>query len=118
MSLVDSKFFPVIREYLKIESYLREGGGSRNPRHRIECYPMPPVILRQALEFEMPCVACGAPNHPFRQRAGGHGHLFYAPTCKLEVNIGCSRGRAASDEYRKVVAATPPPPKKRTLFGG
>jgi len=103
--LVDSDFFPVIQPYIKIENYLREGGGSGNPRHRIEVHRhIPPAIRRQALEFEMPCVACGASIHPFRPR-DKNGHLYYAPCCPLDRKLACSRGKAASDEYRRVVAA-------------
>lgn len=109
--LVGTKFFSVIRPFIKIESYLREGGGARNPRHRIELYPrMPESVVRQALDFEMPCVSCGAAIHPFRrrgpaQRGENIGHLYYAPCCPLRVSIRCSRGRAASDEYRRVSRA-------------
>jgi len=111
MSLVDTHFFPVIRPYIKRERYLREGGGSRNPRSRIEIRSnIPPDVQTKALDFEMPCVTCGAPNHPFRRRGPAKrgvniGHLYYAPTCRLRVNVGCSRAKAASAEYRRVIAA-------------
>jgi hypothetical protein len=56
----------------------------------------------------MPCVAaCGRMVHPFRERGPG-GHIYYAPCCPLHVSVGCSRGKAARDEYRRVVATVEP----------
>jgi hypothetical protein len=109
--LVASEFFGVIKPYIKVEDYVREGGGSNNPRHRIEIHSnIPSAVVREALDFEMPCVACGAAIHPFRRRGPTKrgvnvGHLYYAPCCPLNVSVSCSRGRAASDEYRRVIAA-------------
>jgi hypothetical protein len=93
----------VIKSYIKIETRK-----SAQPGHRIELHSWTPApIVRRALDFEMPCVACGRMNHPFRERGPG-GHVYYAPTCPLTVNIGCSRGKAARDEYNRVTAAVEP----------
>lgn len=108
--LVGTKFFPVIEPYIKIEPYEREGGVS-NPRDRIEIWSwIPPEVKRQALAFVMPCVACGAPIHPFRQRE--NGHLYYAATCPWTVTLRCSRGKAAREEYLRVRAAVGRHPRK------
>lgn len=111
--LIGTPFFRVIKRYIKIETRK-----SAQPGHRIELHGWTPApIVRQALDFEMPCVACGRAIHPFRQR-GENGHIFYAATCPLTVNIGCSRGGAARDEYRRVVAAVDgqPPRGQGELF--
>ncbi|HEX4499825.1 MAG TPA: hypothetical protein VH187_01460 [Scandinavium sp.] len=111
MSLVDYQFFSVIHPYIIIQRYVREGGGSQNPRYRIEIKSdIPSAVKRQALAFEMPCVACGAVIHPFRQRGPARrgvniGNLYYAACCPLAVRLPCSRGEAASVEYRRIAAA-------------
>ena len=110
--LVGTKFFPVIKPYIKIETRK-----SAQPGHRIGLHHWTPAhIVRQARDFEMPCVACGARTHTFRERE--NGTIFYAATCPLTVNIGCSRGRAVRDEYRRVVAAVDgePPRGQGELF--
>jgi len=111
-SLIDTKFWSVISPWIRAESYIREGGGSRNPRHRLEIkHDIPPSIARQALDFEMPCVACGFDIHPIRprrapsKRGNGIGHLYIAPSCPLNVHIGCSRSKATSIEYEKIYKA-------------
>lgn len=118
--LVGTEFFAVIEPYIKLEEYLREGGGSEDPRIRIEFYPMPADVMRKALEFTMPCVACRAPLHPIRERGQGSGNLYYAPSCPLHVNIRCSRTRAPRDEYKRVAAAVrarrPPAGPQGNLF--
>ena len=112
MGLVDYQFFKVIQPYIVIQPYVREGGGSRNPRHRIEIRSCIPDALRaQALAFQMPCVECGNVINPFRRRGparragAGSGNLYYAACCPLAVRLPCSRGDAASREYRSVAAA-------------
>lgn len=106
--LVGTKFFGVIKRFIKIETRK-----SAQPGNRIELESWTPApVVREALAFEMPCVACGAPIHPFRQRGDENGNLFYAATCPLAVRIGCSRGQAARDEYRRVVAAVGEQPMK------
>lgn len=117
LGIVGTSFWPVIRDYIKIEPYEREGGGVWNPRERIELWnDMPAEVRRQALAFEMPCVACGAPIHPIRQREKS-GHLYYAATCPWTVNLSCSRGSAAREEYRRVSAAAPTrPPRQGSLL--
>ena len=104
--LVGTKFFGVIKRFIKIETRK-----SAQPGHRIGLESWTPApIVRQALAFEMPCVACGAPINPFRQR--DNGNVFYAATCPLKVYLPCSRGKAARDEYRRVVAAVGEQPMK------
>lgn len=96
-------------EYLKIEVYDRDGGHG-HPRIRIEWKAMPQLLRQAAVQAIMPCVACGKPIHFVRERepakrgGSGVGHLYYAPTCPLDVNIGCSRGAAARAEYAAVKA--------------
>lgn len=118
--ITGTSFWPVIRPWIKTERYDREGGGSRNPRYRIEIHSnIPDVIVTQALAFEMPCVHCRRSIHPFRRRVPvtrGLGHLYYAACCPLSVEVACSRSRDAADEYKRVVAATPQHNAQGTLL--
>lgn len=111
-SLISTPFFQVIGPHLRIETYDRDGGHKR-PRHRIELASSTPQdVVAQALALTMPCISCGATNHPFRARAAPSKrnpnmprHVYYACACPLDVSIGCSRGNAASDEYARIVQA-------------
>jgi hypothetical protein len=58
------------------------------------------------------CPACNAGVCPFRRRFGKSagraarpGRLFVALACPLDVNIGCSRGKAASEATEALAAA-------------
>jgi len=99
MGLQSTTFWPLLREFVQVQVYDRDGG-HRRPRIRIEFKDMPPTEVRWALAVTMPCVACGAAIHPIRERKGGGG-LYYACTCPLDVRMGCARGRAAADEYAR-----------------
>lgn len=110
IGLLGTSFYKEIKPYIKKERYVREGGGTRNARNRIEIRTLPPDLLKRALDFEMPCVACGAIHHPFRRRGPAKrgeniGHLYFAACCPLKIRMGCSRSKAASEEYKRVVAA-------------
>jgi hypothetical protein len=104
-----------VQPYIKIEVYDKDGG-HKHPRVRIELdSATPDELKKELLEFTMPCVACGHMIHPFRVRNAGSkrsshtsDHIFYAPTCPLNVNIGCSRGGEARDEYKRIKAAIRP----------
>lgn len=109
MGILQDKFFKEVEPFFLVEAYGREklaSSGGKKPRVRIEMAAMPPKLLKKALRFTMPCVRCGAAIHPFRYRAktqrGNTGRVYYACTCPLDVNVGCSRGRAATDEYDSV----------------
>lgn len=107
MSIVVQPLWQQVKSYFKIEVYARDGG-HKKPRVRIEVLRMPPALEAQALGLTMPCVACGADIHPIRSRKppgnkrGAARHAYYAPCCPLSVNVGCSRGGAARDEYIRV----------------
>jgi hypothetical protein len=104
-ALAKHRLWPKLKKFLKIEIYRRDGGYYR-PRFRIEWLRMPLPLRRRALLAKMGCVACGKSINFVRERRkslrGTPGHLYYAPCCPLLVNIGCSRGAAARDEYTAV----------------
>lgn len=107
MSMTKHPLWPQIREYVRIEIYSRDG--IKHPRMRIEFKSgMPHRLRSRLLAATMPCVACGSRIHFARTRAAKtkrgtpHQHLYYAVTCPLDVNIGCSRGKAAAAEYSRV----------------
>jgi len=108
MGLLDEAFFADVEEFIHVEPYRREklASNRKKARVRIEVLPMPLFLEHRALFFTMPCVACGAAIHPFRRRGkagrGATGRMYYAPSCPLDVNIGCSRGAAAKKEYEDI----------------
>ena len=96
--------------YLRVETYDRDGG-HKHPRKRIEVEtPADPVLRARFLAIEMPCVHCGAPIHPVRAR-NGWKTLFLAVTCPLDVTVSCARSNDARDAY---VALTDAITKGRT----
>lgn len=108
MSITNTKLWPTLKPYFYTENCKDTTGNTA--RVRIEVRAMPAKLDKQARALTMPCVACGAPVHPIRQREKGGrttpGKMYYSPTCPLDVNVGCSRGSAARDEYdhmRKVI---------------
>lgn len=99
--------WPEIRPYVAIER-----DASSSTRVRIEIRSLPRDVAAMALEMRVGCVSCGRPVHPVRVRkepgnkrdeSVGHG-LYVAVACPLAVNVGCSRGRAARDEYLRIEA--------------
>lgn len=120
MSLLNSQCFPLLRPYISIEEYSRDGG-HENPRFRIELRAPVPV-MRDALNLRLPCVACGQPMYPFRMRSGSRlkdnaAGIYYAAACPLATNISCSRGMQASKEYIRVRAAVLGLPEPKTPQG-
>ncbi len=105
MSIVFHPLWPKLHRYFRVEVYDKDGG-HRQPRIRIELTKMPEKLREKALALQMPCVACGQPMHPIRAR--GDGALYYAAACPLDVNIGCSRGKAAKLEYNRIRAVFRP----------
>lgn len=106
MSITNHKIWPELLPFVRIEKYGREGSGSK-PRIRIEFKPMPPKLRARARLIKMPCVRCKRSIYPVRARAakserGNPGHIYYAPTCQLKDNVGCSRSAAARDEYTHI----------------
>lgn len=113
-SLVESPFFDEIRPYIKVQD-VRNEAVDKAPRHRIELASNTPhdLVLR-ALAYRYPCVACGQMVPVFRRRKqpgnkrntwGAGPAVYVAVACELQVNMGCARGSAASDEYLRIVAA-------------
>jgi hypothetical protein len=101
MSIVDHPAWQRFGGYFRVEVYDRDGG-HYHPRVRLEV-DVPPALHRAAMEVRVPCVACGAAIAPFRTRQSTRvSKVYYAPTCPLSVNVGCSRGSAARDEYTRV----------------
>ena len=112
-SVVDHPLFPKLVPFLKIEKYARDGGTNK-PRRRLEIRTsdMPMKLQRQMLEMKVACVRCGAAIHPFRPRLRGSSNrtelprcVYLAVACPLDVNIGCSRGKAAKQAYIDIESA-------------
>jgi hypothetical protein len=98
-----------LKECFRIEVYDRDGGHTR-PRVRIEVKVPSPELGAIFDTVVMPCVACGKEIHPIRARnmKSGSSHRYYAPCCPLDVNVGCSRGAASREEYKRVKAELRP----------
>jgi len=88
--------WPELRLYFRLEIYDRDGG-HKHPRYRIEVRDLPPELAGIAIGIYADCVACGRMIHPIRERKGAG--MYYAPTCPLDVDVGCARGKAARAEY-------------------
>jgi hypothetical protein len=104
VSILAHPDWPILRPYLRIERYGRDTG-RHGARVRLEVdRPADGILVRRILGIRMPCVGCGRPISPVRCRQGLN-HMYYAPTCALDVTYRCARGRAAREEYRAVVEA-------------
>lgn len=97
-----SRIWTSLAPYIKVQKYVREGGGSKNPRFRLELKKtIPEQDFEYALHLTTKCVSCGEKIHPVRKRSGGTGYI--AVTCPLSVNVACSRNHAAaSTEYKRI----------------
>lgn len=107
MRLTEHPLWPLIRPYIRIETYDRDGGHA-HPRHRIEI-DAPPDSDAVLLAVEVHCVCCRRPIHPIRQRNGGRKGLYVAVTCDLGRTLGCARSVAARHEYERIVGLMSPP---------
>lgn len=97
----NKQIWEILKSFIKVEKYVREGGGSRNPRFRLELKKSTPEqTIEQALLFTGKCVTCGEEIHPVRARSGGN--YYIAVTCPLSVNVACSRSPLASAEYKRI----------------
>lgn len=93
--------YRTLAPHIKVEKYLREGGGSRNPRFRLELKrTTPEQVITQALLYTTKCATCGKRIHPVRERSRGVAYI--AVTCPLTVNVACSRNPNASAEYKRI----------------
>lgn len=115
MSLLGYQEFLEWRRYIVVETYDRDGG-HEHPRFRIELRA-PVEVVQAALVFKMRCVACARHMFPFRLRSGSRvtaygAGVYFAATCPLNVSMGCSRSRAAAEEYKLVANAVLAPAKK------
>ena len=98
--------------WIRIEPYTREGGGTSNPRNRLELAANAPSgLTHDALKYAAACVACGRRMQVFRPRrawtpTGGWSvrDIYLAVACPLNVSIGCSRGKGARDAYVAIAA--------------
>lgn len=96
-----TKLWRTLAPYIRLERYQREGGGSRNPRFRLELKASTPEqVVEQSLNALTKCASCGEKIHPVRKRSGGK--YYIAVSCPLTVNVACSRHPSASSEYKRV----------------
>lgn len=120
ISIIFLEAWPRLQPYLVIDEYNRDGS-AEDPRIRIGFDNMPIEFGHEMSFISMPCVACGAANHPLRQRVGdGLDRLYYAPCCPVAVRPACSKGRAATLEYERfkglASAGAARPGNQLTLF--
>jgi len=119
-SVTEHPLWPQLRPLVRVERYDRDGG-HRHPRHRIEVLdPADRSTRARLLAIEVECAAgCGRLIHPIRERRAW-GTLYLAVACELSRRYGCARGRAAHDEYDRIVAAVSnwtDPRQPALLFG-
>lgn len=106
ISLVFLPEWKRLEPYLLIDRYSRDGSAI-DPRIRIGFVDLPEPLGQEMSFVTMPCVTCGAANHPLRKRVGDtYSRLYYAPACPVAVRPACSKGRAAMLEYQRFMGAT------------
>ena len=76
-------------------------------RNRLEFVGAPLPVLVRAMRFTGPCARCGQEIDVFRPRKapsqrGKTGAVYLAACCPLNVNVGCSRGGAATAAYAAI----------------
>lgn len=106
--LIEHPRWPDLLPLIKVQRYDRDGGHA-HPRHRLEVLePESPRLRAALLQIETLCAECDRPIHPIRERRGQHTArhtLYLAVTCEWSVRFECSRGRAAHEEYERLIAA-------------
>ncbi len=106
MTILTSPLWPELSRHFHIVHASR--GDSAKSRIRIELSPLPQGLYVRAINLTQPCSGCGRPIHPIRSRRAPSKRgkpvtgAYYAAACPLSVNVGCSRGAAASAEYARV----------------
>lgn len=111
-SVLDHPLWSKLAPYVRKESYNRDGS-ARDPRNRFELKTMPEKLDARALRMEVRCCKCGATIHPIRARKDGKArmevarHRYLSVSCPLNVNISCSRSKAAKEEYARLAIAIP-----------
>lgn len=102
-SVTNHKLWPEVAPYLHIDEYRREGG-EINPRFRIQLMRTPDELLAKFLSIKVKCVSCRKSIFPFRlnTRHSKRFPAYFAATCPLNVNIACSRGKKATEEYKRI----------------
>lgn len=117
-SILHHQLWPQLREYFRAEAYGRDTNHQGYTRRRLEVIAPHDYNRRTwLLTLRAPCVCCGRMIYPIRERRGGG--LYYAATCPLISSPRCSKGRDASDEYKRVVEYLehhPPPNQQQSLF--
>ena len=81
-------------------------------RENCDFLNLPDDLRALALDVVVNCASCGAVIHPMRARVKSERsrvagtpvehRLFYAPTCPVEKNPGCSRSKLAR-EHKQVL---------------
>lgn len=109
-SIVQHPDFARLRPFIRVIPTGKDGS-VLHPRNRIELSSeAPPEVRKLALSIRIPCVCCGRIIAPFRRRKAPNDRaptpaIYFAAACPLRLRVGCSRGRAASEEYARVEGA-------------
>lgn len=111
-SLIEHACFPHIAGRLHVEQGTKLASGNIHRRVELDCTGLTERQLAMVLGVRVACAACGATICPFRRRFGKSagranrpGRLFTSVACPLDVHIGCSRGKAASDATARLAEA-------------
>jgi len=102
MTLFQNPIWPYVKPYV----HLVPG------RDNCDFLQLPDDLRFYAMQAVANCVTCGAVIHPMRARAKSERsriagtevehRLFYAPTCPIERDPGCSRSKLAR-EHKQVL---------------
>lgn len=99
--------------------------GHRHRRVELRTLSLSSADVERILSIRVACAACGKSIRPFRHRRGKQAgrarrpcRLFVALTCELVDSIGCSRGRAATAAYERLLVALRPAATPSMSTGG
>ena len=97
---------------LSVEAGTLLASGHKHRRIELLTEGFTDAQVAKLLAMQVRCANCMLPIHPFRRRKGKSAgraerpsRLFVALTCELQDKIGCSRGKAATEAYERVIKA-------------
>lgn len=97
---------------LQVEKGPQLASGKGHRRIELITMGMPDDLIARLQGVNVRCCSCGLPIHPLRARHGKTagrasrpGRLYLSVACELGQNIGCARGKAASEATERLAAA-------------
>jgi hypothetical protein len=109
---MDHPCFRHIAGALQVEAGTLLASGRQHRRIELHAGRYTNQQIARLLAVRVACAACQCPVAPFRKRHGKAagraerpGRLFVSVACELGQNVGCARGKAASEATERLAAA-------------